>query len=159
MNQLFDAVNRFFAFIVPISDFLWDFPTNYEWYAQIPILGNFALSILILVGAGIFFTTKTGFVQVKRFKRSIKIVANRQATETGISPFAAFMLSSAMRVGPGNIMGVTGAVSVGGPRCYLLDVCHGAVRNGYRFYRSRARSVVQGKKRKRNMSAALLSME
>lgn len=115
MNQLFDAVNRFFAFIVPISDFLWDFPTNYEWYAQIPILGNFALSILILVGAGIFFTTKTGFVQVKRFKRSIKIVANRQATETGISPFAAFMLSSAMRVGPGNIMGVTGAVSVGGP--------------------------------------------
>jgi amino acid carrier protein len=115
MNQLFDAVNSFFAFIVPISDFLWDFPTNFEWYAQIPILGNFALSILILVGAGIFFTTKTGFVQIKKFKRSIKIVANRQATETGISPFAAFMLSSAMRVGPGNIMGVTGAVSVGGP--------------------------------------------
>ncbi|QHI72408.1 alanine/glycine:cation symporter family protein [Aminipila terrae] len=115
MSELFDAVNAFFAFIVPISDFLWEFPTNFEWYAQIPVLGNFALSILILAGAGIYFTIKTRFVQVKRFSRSIKIVANRQATETGISPFAAFMLSSAMRVGPGNIMGVTGAVSVGGP--------------------------------------------
>lgn len=115
MNQVFEAVNNIFAFIVPISDFLWDFPTNIAAYAQIPILGKFSLAILILVGAGIFFTTKTGFVQIKRFKRSIKIVANRKATETGISPFAAFMLSSAMRVGPGNIMGVTGAVSVGGP--------------------------------------------
>ncbi|MHC1723083.1 MAG: alanine/glycine:cation symporter family protein [Aminipila sp.] len=115
MNELFNAVNAFFAFIVPISDFLWEFPTNFEWYAQIPILGNFAFSILILAGAGLYLTTKTKFVQVKRFKKSIKIVANRQATETGISPFAAFMLSSAMRVGPGNIMGVTGAVSVGGP--------------------------------------------
>ena len=115
MNQLFDAVNAFFAFLVPISDFLWEFPTNFEWYAQIPVLGHFSLSILILAGAGIYFTVKTRFVQLKRFSRSIKIVANRQATETGISPFAAFMLSSAMRVGPGNIMGVTGAVSVGGP--------------------------------------------
>lgn len=115
MNQLFEAVNNVFAFIVPISDFLWDFPTNFAWYAQIPILGHFSLAILILVGAGIYLTTKTRVVQLKRFTRSIKIVANRQATETGITPFAAFMLSSAMRVGPGNIMGVTGAVSVGGP--------------------------------------------
>lgn len=115
MNQIFEAVNNIFAFIVPISDFLWDFPTNFAWYAQIPILGKFSLAILILVGAGIFFTTKTGAVQIKRFRRSIKIVANRQATEIGITPFAAFMLSSAMRVGPGNIMGVTGAISVGGP--------------------------------------------
>ena len=35
--------------------------------------------------------------------------------ETGISPLAAFLLSSAMRVGPGNILGVTGAIAVGGP--------------------------------------------
>lgn len=115
MNQLFEAVNAFFAFIVPISDFLWDFPTNLEWYASIPVLGNFPLAILILAVSGIYFTTKTKCVQLTRFTRSIKIVANREATETGISPFGAFMLSSAMRVGPGNIMGVTGAVSVGGP--------------------------------------------
>ena len=116
MNQLFEAINNIFAFIVPISDVLWDFPTNIAGYAAIPVLGKFSLAILILVGAGIYFTLKTGgAVQIKRFTRSIKIVANRQASETGITPFAAFMLSSAMRVGPGNIMGVTGAVSVGGP--------------------------------------------
>ena len=115
MNQIFDAVNNIFAFIVPISDFLWDFPKNINWYAQIPVLGNFSFSVLLLFGVGLYFSFSTRFVQVKRFWRSIKIVARRKATDTGISPFAAFMLSSAMRVGPGNIMGVTGAVSVGGP--------------------------------------------
>lgn len=34
---------------------------------------------------------------------------------TGITPLAAFFLSTAMRVGPGNILGVTGAISIGGP--------------------------------------------
>nr|MCR5580114.1 alanine:cation symporter family protein [Pseudobutyrivibrio sp.] len=39
--------------------------------------------------------------------------------KTGISPLASFFLSTAMRVGPGNILGVTGAVSVGGPGALL----------------------------------------
>jgi len=115
MNQIFQSINDIFAFIVPISDLLWDFPKNFEWYAAIPVLGQFPFAILLLVGAGIFLTTKTKFVQLRKFKKSILIVADRKATDIGISPFAAFMLSSAMRVGPGNIMGVTGAVSVGGP--------------------------------------------
>jgi AGCS family alanine or glycine:cation symporter len=115
MNQIFEAINQLFGFIAVISDYLWDFPTNYSWYGQIPILGKFSFAILVLVGAGIFFTSKFGWVQLRYFAKSVRIAANRQATEVGISPFAAFMLSSAMRVGPGNIMGVTGAVSVGGP--------------------------------------------
>jgi AGCS family alanine or glycine:cation symporter len=115
MNQIFESINNLFAFIVPISDFLWDFPKNLEWYASIPVLGQFPFSILLLVGTGIFLTLKTKAVQIRKFKKSILIVADRKATDIGISPFAAFMLSSAMRVGPGNIMGVTGAVSVGGP--------------------------------------------
>lgn len=115
MNQIFEAINNMFAFIVPISDFLWDFPKNIPAYSNIPILGKFSLAIIVLVGTGLFFTTKTGFVQVRKFKKSLQIVLNRKTTETGISPFAAFMLSSAMRAGPGNIMGVTGAISVGGP--------------------------------------------
>ena len=43
MKEIFDAVNQVFDFVVPIADFLWGFPTNFDWYASIPILGKFVL--------------------------------------------------------------------------------------------------------------------
>lgn len=119
MEQLFRAVNNVFRFVTPVSDFFWDFPTNFSWYANIPILGNFSLAVLLLVGSGIFFTIKTGFIQLTHFGRGIRLLARRKKEETGISSLAAFFLSSAMRVGPGNILGVTGAISVGGPGALL----------------------------------------
>lgn len=115
MSVFFEAINKFFEFIVPIADFLWDFPTNIEWYANIPILGKFTFAIILLVGTGIYFTIRTGFIQITGFKRGIKILVESKKSENGISPLASFLLSSAMRVGPGNIMGVTGAISIGGP--------------------------------------------
>ncbi len=114
MEQLFEAINHFFRFVTPVSDFFWDFPTNLEWYANIPILGNFSLAIILLVGSGIFFTIRTGFIQITHFGKGIKLLTGRKKAETGISSLAAFFLSSAMRVGPGNILGVTGAIAVGG---------------------------------------------
>lgn len=115
MESLFVSINSFFDFIVPISDFMWTFPTNFTWYSSIPILGNFPFSILLLLGAGVYFSFKTKFVQVRRFKTGIKSIMKKKVGDTGITPFAAFLLSSAMRIGPGNIIGVTSAVSVGGP--------------------------------------------
>ncbi len=115
MQGIFEWVNSIFSFITPVSDFLWDFPTNFDWYANIPILGNFSLAIILLLGSGLFFSFKLGFMQVTHFKRGVKIMAQKRAVKTGVSPLAAFMLSSAMRVGPGNIIGVTGAIAVGGP--------------------------------------------
>lgn len=115
MEAVFAAINSVFSFIGPLSDFLWDFPTNMEWYAQLPILGNFSLAIILLVGSGIYFTLRLGFVQLRDFKRGVLSMTRKKQTEIGISPLAAFFLSSAMRVGPGNIIGVTGAIAVGGP--------------------------------------------
>ncbi len=115
MEVFFNYINSIFEFIVPIADFLWDFPTNFQWYNNIPILGNFSLAIVILMGAGLYFTYKTGFVQVSKFKKGVKILSEKKACETGVSPLASFLLSSAMRIGPGNIVGVTGAISIGGP--------------------------------------------
>ena len=115
MQAVFESINSVFSFIGPLSDFLWDFPTNIEWYANIPILGNFSFAIILLVGSGIFFSFKIGFMQVTHFKKAISIMTEKRTVETGISPLAAFLLSSAMRVGPGNILGVTGAIAVGGP--------------------------------------------
>jgi len=115
MDALFESLNSVFSFITPVSDWLWDFPTNYAWWSSIPVLGNFSLAVLLLLGGGIFFTIRTGFIQVTHFKKAIHTLTSRKAAETGISPLASFLLSTAMRVGPGNIIGVTGAIATGGP--------------------------------------------
>ena len=94
MNEIFASISKFFEFIVPIVDFLWNFPTNYDWYANIPILGQFTFAILLLVGAGIYLTFKTGFVQITRFRKGIDILVEKKKAETGVSPLAAFLLSS-----------------------------------------------------------------
>lgn len=115
MQALFDVINSVCAQIQVVSDWFWDFPTNLDWYASIPVLGNFSLAIILLVGSGIFFTFRLKFVQVRKFGQGLKLLIQSKAASTGISPLAAFLLSTAMRVGPGNILGVTGAIAIGGP--------------------------------------------
>ena len=115
MEKVFEAINGVFSFIGPLSDFLWEFPTNFDWYSSIPILGNISFAIILLLGSGIFFSFRIGFMQVTYFKKGIRTMTEKRVVETGISPLASFLLSSAMRVGPGNILGVTGAIAVGGP--------------------------------------------
>lgn len=115
MKAIFEAINSVFCFVGPVSDFLWDFPTNIEWYSKIPLLGNLSLAIIVLVGSGLFFTFRLGFIQVTHFKKGVKTLVEKKNVKTGISPLASFFLSTAMRVGPGNIIGVTGAIAVGGP--------------------------------------------
>ena len=102
MQALFDAVNAICGKIQVVSDLFWEFPTNFGWYAAIPILGNFSLAIILLVGTGIFLTVRFRFVQVRKFKYGLKVLLHsKAATKTGISALAAFLLSTAMRVGPG----------------------------------------------------------
>ena len=115
MQALFDAVNAICAKIQIVSNWFWDFPCNLDWYASIPILGNFSLAIILLVGTGIYFTFRLHFVQVHNFVFAVKVLMQRNHTRNGISSLTAFLLSTAMRVGPGNILGVTGAISIGGP--------------------------------------------
>lgn len=115
MQALFDAINTICARIQVVSDLFWDFPANFSWYSSIPILGNFSLAIILLLGSGIYFTCKLRFIQVRRFRYGLHVLKTSKAAQTGITPLAAFFLSTAMRVGPGNILGVTGAISIGGP--------------------------------------------
>ena len=114
MHPLFKAVNAVCDKLQVVSDLFWNFPTNFDWYANIPILGNFSLAIILLIGSGIFFTCQLRFIQVRKFKYGLHVLKTQKA-KTGISPLASFLLSTAMRVGPGNILGVTGAISIGGP--------------------------------------------
>lgn len=115
MTALFDTLNGIFSFITPVSDWLWDFPTNYSWWSSIPVLGNFSLAVILLLGTGVFLTIRLGFIQITHFKAGVKAIVTKKTTTEGISPAAAFFLSTAMRVGPGNIIGVTGAITTGGP--------------------------------------------
>ena len=69
MQEVFQSINGIFSFIGPLSDFLWDFPTNFAWDANIPVLGNFSFAIILLLGSGLYFSFRLGFVQVRGFKR------------------------------------------------------------------------------------------
>lgn len=86
MESLFAAVNAVLSFITPVSDFFWDFPKNFTWYQQIPILGNFSLAIIVLVGSGLYFTFRLGFIQVRYFKKGIRLWC------TGAGPIQGFPL-------------------------------------------------------------------
>lgn len=119
MQAIFDLINAVCGKIQIVSDLFWDFPTNFDWYANIPILGNFSLAIILLIGSGIYFSCRLRFIQIRKFTYGIRVLKNSKKTKNGISPLAAFFLSTAMRVGPGNILGVTGAISIGGPGALL----------------------------------------
>ena len=68
------------------------------------------LLIVILLGAGIWFTFRTKFVQFRMFRESIRVVTEKPAQEGGVSSFQALMVSTASRVGTGNIVGIATAV-------------------------------------------------
>lgn len=112
---MYETVNDICALFQELADLVWGFPTNMDWYADIPIIGDLPLVIILLVGTGLYFTCSLRFVQVKYFSYGLKLLINSRKEKHGISPLASFLLSTAMRVGPGNILGVTGAVSTGGP--------------------------------------------
>ena len=74
--------------------------------------------IVLLVGAGVYFTIRTKAVQLRYFGTMFKLIANTAGTKTEgneISPFQAFCVSTASRVGVGNIAGIAIAVVTGGP--------------------------------------------
>lgn len=71
--------------------------------------------IILLIGAGLYFSFRTKFVQLRLFKESIRVIKEPKKDKKSISSFQALMVSTASRVGTGNIVGVTGAIIAGGP--------------------------------------------
>jgi AGCS family alanine or glycine:cation symporter len=71
--------------------------------------------IYVLIGAGIYFTVRTRFVQVRYFKLMVAQLFRPRGHADGISSFQAFCVGLASRVGTGNIAGVAVALTLGGP--------------------------------------------
>jgi len=75
--------------------------------------------IIMLVGVGVYFTVKTKGVQFRLIKDGIKSMLEKaEINENGekkVSSFQALMISTASRVGTGNIAGIATAIAAGGP--------------------------------------------
>jgi AGCS family alanine or glycine:cation symporter len=71
--------------------------------------------IMLALGAGLFFSVLTRFVQVRLFKEMLHLLFSSKASDKGISSFQALAVSLSGRVGIGNIAGVAAAIGFGGP--------------------------------------------
>lgn len=91
---MLNAIN---AAVTAVSNFLYD-----PW---VP---------LFLVVAGVVFTIATKFIQVRLLKESVNVVMEKPQTKGSMSSFGALMISTASRVGTGNIVGVSNAICLGG---------------------------------------------
>ncbi len=70
--------------------------------------------IIILVLGGLYFTFRTKFVQFRLLKEQFRAVMEKPKDSNGVSSFQALMVSTASRVGTGNIIGVSTALCLGG---------------------------------------------
>lgn len=86
---------------------------------QIPLPGGstlgLSLLVMILVPAGIYFTVRTRFLPFRLFPEMVRVtLSNNKKTEHGLSGVQALIVSTACRVGMGNLVGVVAAISAGG---------------------------------------------
>lgn len=76
--------------------------------------------VVLLVGAGLYFSVRTRFVQLRRFGLMVRslfapVAVSEGGQRQGISSFEAFCVALSGRVGTGNIVGVATAIALGGP--------------------------------------------
>ncbi|RPE74601.1 alanine/glycine:cation symporter family protein [Vulcaniibacterium tengchongense] len=71
--------------------------------------------IFMCLGAGLYFTFRTRFMQVRGFVEMIRLTVRGQSSDAGVSSFQALAMSMAGRIGIGNIAGVATAIAFGGP--------------------------------------------
>lgn len=108
-------MESFFNSLINIpSDFIW----KYLFY--------------ILIGLGLFFTIRFGFIQFRYFIEMFRIVGEKREGNKGVSSMQAFFISAASRVGTGNLTGVALASDWRTGRC-ILDVGSSCSRYGFKL--------------------------
>lgn len=71
--------------------------------------------IYFCLSVGLYFSIRTGFLQIRYIKDMVKLLFTKNESNQGISSFQAFALAISGRVGTGNIVGVATAIYMGGP--------------------------------------------
>ena len=80
-------------------------------------ISNFMYSyllIVMLVAVGLYYTLRTRLVQLRMFKETIRVILEKPVGKDAVSSFQALMVSTASRVGTGNIIGISTAICLGG---------------------------------------------
>lgn len=94
------------------------FQTALEWFESAVGATNTALYtyilIILLVLSGLYFTVRTRFAPFRLFGEQIRSVMKKPSDGKNVSSFQALMVSTASRVGTGNIVGVSTAICLGG---------------------------------------------
>ncbi|MFS0655421.1 alanine/glycine:cation symporter family protein [Bacillus sp. 179-C3.3 HS] len=86
------------SYLTQTNDFIWTY-----------------IVIALLLGVGVYFTYRTRFLQIRLIKEMVLVLKEGRKEKKGVSPFQAFAISMAARVGTGNITGIAIAIAIGGP--------------------------------------------
>lgn len=86
-----------------------------QFFNQVDDIMYYPILIIVLAAAGLYFTVRTRGVQVRLFGTACKLIVEKPASSQKVSSFQALMVSTASRVGTGNIVGVSSAICLGGP--------------------------------------------
>ncbi len=90
---------------------------------QIDDVMYFPILIIVMSTAGLYFTIRTRGVQIRLFSESVRLLLEPSGDENSVSSLQAMLVSTASRVGTGNIIGVSTAICMGGPgACFWMWV-------------------------------------
>ena len=150
----------------------------------IPLGGGIGISfmVVLLLAAGIWFTCRTRLLPVRLFRDMLAAVCEKKQGRDGLSSFQTLIISTATRVGMGNLVGVVAAVSAGGAGAVFWmwvtallgastsfiestlaqkyrqpDPLYGGWRGGPAYYLHVLAERKRGKKLKRSVTAALFA--
>ena len=81
----------------------------------------YPILIIVMTIAGIYFTVRTKGVQIRLFPESVRLLKEPPEDKKQVSSLQAMLVSTASRVGTGNIVGVSTAICLGGPgACFWM---------------------------------------
>ena len=150
----------------------------------LPLGGGIGISfmVVLLLAAGIWFTCRTRLLPVRLFRDMLAAVCEKKQGRDGLSSFQTLIISTATRVGMGNLVGVVAAVSAGGAGAVFWmwvtallgastsfiestlaqkyrqpDPLYGGWRGGPAYYLHVLAERKRGKKLKRSVTAALFA--
>ncbi len=86
-----------------------------QFFNQVDSILYYPILIIVLTVAGVWFSFLTKFVQIRLYPEAWKVIMEKPKDEGAVSSFQALMVSTASRVGTGNIIGVSTAICLGGP--------------------------------------------
>ena len=103
-------------FILQLIEATYNFLWGDLFQIPLPVGGSIGISMLILflVPAAVYFTIRTRFMQLRLFPDMVRALTEQKSGENGLSPFQTLIVSTATRVGMGNLVGVVAAISAGG---------------------------------------------